>query len=102
MTTVVLQYFDSCPNWIQAEALLLEALAITGNVGVILELQRVETNADALRMGFIGSPSILINGLDPFAVGDAQPGLSCRLYQTPKGLRGSPTLEQILTELRRQ
>ena len=38
----------------------------------------------------------LVNGVDPFAT-DADPvgGLSCRVYQTPGGPAGSPTLDQL-------
>lgn len=100
MTTVALQYFDGCPNWIQAEALLNEALAIVGLAEVQIERQLVDTVTDAVRVGFIGSPTILIDGMDPFAVDGAQPGFACRVYSTPAGLRGCPTLEQLLTVLR--
>ena len=49
--------------------------------------------ADAAR--FRGSPTILVNGRDPFAGGDQTFGLSCRLYQTPHGPAGSPTIDQL-------
>ncbi|MDP2014772.1 MAG: thioredoxin family protein [Actinomycetota bacterium] len=101
MATVTLQYFDGCPNWVQTEARLNEALALVGMDDVQIERQQVATVADAVRAGFIGSPTILIDGMDPFAVDGAQPGLACRVYSTPDGLRGSPTLEQLLTVLRR-
>lgn len=100
MTTVVLQYFDGCPNWLQTEALLNEALTIVGLEDVQVERHQVATVPDAVRTGFIGSPTILIDGTDPFAVDGAQPGLACRVYSTPVGLRGTPTLEQLLTVLR--
>ena len=100
MTTVMIRYFDGCPNWHEAEALLNEALAIVGLEDVKVERHQVETVNDAVRAGFIGSPTILIDGMDPFAVDGAQPGLACRVYSTPVGLRGSPTLEQLLTVLR--
>ncbi|MDD2818159.1 MAG: thioredoxin family protein [Candidatus Nanopelagicales bacterium] len=101
MATVTLQYFDGCPHWHETEALLHEALLIVGQEYERIELQTVETVADAVRAGFIGSPTILIDGMDPFAVDGSQPGLACRLYSTPAGLRGCPTLEQLLTVLRR-
>lgn len=100
MTTVVLQFFDGCPNWLRTEALIYQALGIVGLGNVRVERQQVETVADAVRVGFIGSPTVLIDGIDPFAVDGAQPGLACRVYSTPAGLSGSPTLEQLLTALR--
>ena len=33
--------------------------------------------------------------LDPFADAEAPVGLSCRMYQTPDGAAGSPTLDQL-------
>ncbi len=60
---------------------------------------KVETPQDAERLGFRGSPTILVDGRDPFADRDAPVGLSCRVYQTDAGLAGSPTAEQIVTAL---
>ena len=54
---------------------------------------------EADRVGFRGSPSVLIDGTDPFSDPDAPVGLSCRVYSTPDGLAGSPTLEQLRTAL---
>jgi hypothetical protein len=63
-----------------------------GHGGPILE--RVETAEDAERLRFIGSPTILVDGRDPFAGVAAPFGLTCRVYRTPEGLAGSPTLDQ--------
>ena len=57
--------------------------------------RRVETVEEAERVGFHGSPSILVDGVDAFAGPDAGVGLSCRVYATPQGLTGAPTLEQL-------
>ncbi|MEM1333058.1 MAG: hypothetical protein AAGG08_06320 [Actinomycetota bacterium] len=55
----------------------------------------MDTDADAEATHFHGSPSIIVNGVDPFADAAAPVGLSCRMYQTPHGPAGSPTLEQL-------
>ncbi|WP_040493594.1 hypothetical protein, partial [Ilumatobacter nonamiensis] len=55
----------------------------------------VDTPEEAERTRFRGSPSILVDGVDPFTDADAPVGLSCRMYQTPDGLAGSPTLDQL-------
>jgi hypothetical protein len=96
---VVLQYFDGCPNWLEAETLLSEAIATLGAGDVTVERQRIETLQAAVAAGFTGSPTILVDGRDPFAQAGAQPGLACRVYPTPQGLRGSPTLDQLLAAL---
>jgi hypothetical protein len=43
----------------------------------------------------VGSPSLLIEGRDPFATPAARTGLACRVYSTPDGLAGSPTVAQL-------
>lgn len=95
---VVLQYFDGCPNWIEAQSLINEALDTLGEEAELIE-QRIETLEDAVAVGFAGSPTILINGSDPFAVDGAEPRLACRVYPTPDGLRGTPTVNQLIAAL---
>lgn len=60
-------------------------------------LEQVETVEEAERLGFRGSPTILIDGVDPFAVGDESPGIFCRVYQTETGPDGSPSVAQLLS-----
>lgn len=62
---------------------------------VVLLRQVVDTVEEAERVGFHGSPSILIDGADPFGAGDAPVGLACRRYLTPHGSAGAPTTEQL-------
>jgi len=50
-------------------------------------------------VGFHGSPSILVDGVDLFAEPGAGVGLSCRVYRTPEGLSGAPTVEQLRAAL---
>lgn len=96
---VTLRYFDGCPSWRTTDERLRAALERTGHSGVEVRYERVETEEDAERVAFIGSPTILIDGTDPFARADAPVGLACRLYPTPEGLRGSPTVDQLVVAL---
>lgn len=48
-----------------------------------------------MEQGFKGSPTVLIDGVDPFGSGKESVGLSCRLYKTETGDAGSPTLQQL-------
>jgi len=59
----------------------------------------VETAEEAERIGFHGSPSILVDGVDVFAEPGADVGLSCRVYRSADGLAGAPTLEQLRAAL---
>lgn len=86
-------YFDRCPNWEETDA-HLRVLADEYPDMVITRVL-VESPEEADLVGFRGSPSVLIDGTDPFSDPDAPVGLSCRLYPTPDGLAGSPTLEQL-------
>jgi hypothetical protein len=92
---VELRYFGGCPNWATAHERLLDALRLTGHGDVQVQLTRVDTPEQAVALGFVGSPTVLIDGSDPFACGGESAGLACRVFRTPAGLVGSPTLEQL-------
>ena len=97
---VVLQYFAGCPNWRLAGDRLREALTRAGRTDVHVERREVATPAEAEAVGFRGSPTVLVDGRDPLAEPDAPVGLSCRVYQSPAGLTGAPTVEQLVEVLR--
>ncbi len=43
-----------------------------------------------------GSPTLLLDGRDPFAGDGARPGVCCRLYPGPDGVvEGAPTVESL-------
>jgi hypothetical protein len=90
---VTLLYFDDCPNWPVVDG-HLRALAVE-HPEMLIERRIVNTVEEAEATGFRGSPSIMVDGVDPFADLDAPVGLSCRVYKTPAGLAGSPTLDQL-------
>jgi len=91
---VELLYFDGCPHWETADATLRQAAA---EVGATVQHRRIVEDGD-LR-GFGGSPTILVDGHDPFPLAGPSEGLSCRLYATPAGPAGSPTLDQLRSAL---
>ena len=91
---VELLHFDGCPHWETADARLRKA---AGEVGAPVRHRRV-TKGDGLT-DFGGSPTILVDGRDPFPRTGPVEGLSCRLYRTPDGPAGSPTLDQLRAAL---
>ncbi|GHD50914.1 thioredoxin family protein [Mycetocola manganoxydans] len=94
---ITLQYFDGCPNWKIADERLM--LLAAERLDIALTRQRVDTVEEAERVGFRGSPSILIDGVDVFANASPPVGLACRRYMTDDGPAGAPTIEQIRAAL---
>lgn len=88
---ITLQYFDGCPNWRVAEDRLREALADLGRPDQAIDYQRVESPEEAERVSFGGSPTILIDGVDPFADPAGPAGYACRVYAG----NAAPTVEQF-------
>lgn len=98
---VNLLYFDGCPNWAKAAETVRQAMREVGLTEQPLSLLRVETMEQALRLGFHGSPTVLLAGVDPFAHATSPVGLICRVYRTESGrLAGSPTVAQLSVALR--
>ena len=78
VSSVRLLYFHDCPNWRVARARLKEALARIGADPDAVVYKQVTTVEQAEALGFRGSPTILVDGTDPFADPDAPTGLTCR------------------------
>jgi hypothetical protein len=87
-----------CPNGPLVEQRLAEALA--GRPDVRVERRVAGTAAQAEEYGMRGSPTVLIDGRDPFAgPGDAA-SLSCRLYRDEQGrVQGAPSTGQLRAAL---
>jgi hypothetical protein len=88
-----------CPNVAVLEQRLGEALAERPAITVT---RRVIADAgEAARWGMTGSPTLLINGRDPFAVPGASPAMACRLYRNADGtLDYAPTAEALRQALK--
>lgn len=90
---ITLLYFDGCPHWRVADAHLKALGAEIPQLSVTRT--QVNTPEEAEQTNFLGSPSIQVDGTDLFAGPDAPVGLSCRVYQTPDGPAGAPSLAQL-------
>lgn len=97
---VELLYFDGCPSWQSGLQNLHSALEANG-LDVFVELVQVLDNDDAARRKFLGSPSFRVNGIDLWNEERDTYSLSCRVYATLEGMKGSPT-RQMLEEAIRQ
>jgi hypothetical protein len=87
---VELLWWEGCPSTERALEAVREALDELGLRGVEVRTREVKDDGDALDSGFVGSPTILIDGVDLVpAAADEQIGLSCRVYRRRDG-RVSP------------
>jgi hypothetical protein len=85
----------NCPHAEPAAAVVRQAMDEAGLTDVPVTGLTIDTQAEADRLGFLGSPTILINGRDPFPDDGQRPALACRLYQHPTGLSGIPPIHPI-------
>lgn len=79
-------YFDGCPNWHDADERLRAALVAVGRPDEGVEHVLVSTLEEAEASQFRGSPTVLVDGRDPFSDPDAPFGLACRLCRTEQGI----------------
>ena len=92
-------YFDGCPSH---DRLLPSLRELAVAYGVELEQRRVESTEHAEREGFLGSPTVRVNGVDVEPGSDERTdfGLKCRLYRSRGGQSGLPPREWIERALR--
>lgn len=83
---LVLLTVPDCPNAAAFEERLAAALA--GQPPAAVRRRVVVDEPEAAEAGMHGSPTLLINGSDPFAAPGQPPSLSCRLYRDASGRTG--------------
>ena len=88
-------HVPDCPNVLP----LLERLAEVTSLALTCRV--ITSDAEAQRFGMAGSPTLLIDGTDPFAAADGRGcGMSCRLYRDETGaIVPVPSLEQLSAAL---
>jgi hypothetical protein len=97
------------PSWPDHEACTVEVLVVPGCPGAQLTLARVQAAAESLgvdtnlrvvtvdeetrarELGFVGSPTVRVDGRDVEDASDRPIGISCRLY----GRERAPSDESI-------
>lgn len=89
-------HVPDCPNL----ALLLERLDKVLGDGEAVTTHPIETDEQATALGMAGSPTLLLDGVDPFDNPQQQPGLSCRVYRDEEGCTiAAPSVTQLRTVL---
>ena len=99
---IELLYFDGCPSHAELVQRLAALLAQAG-VNEPVHERRVDSDADAQRERFLGSPTVRVDGVDvePGAGERRDYGLRCRLYRTDNRLSGVPPDRWVLDALLR-
>ncbi len=79
-------WWRECPSWERALAMLREQMEAAGLDPESVVVTEIETEGDAERTDFPGSPTIRIDGseLQPPSA-DAPRGLTCRVYRRRDG-----------------
>lgn len=96
---IELLYFDGCPSWqIALENLkrVLHEEGITETVNVV----EIVNDEQAGQEKFLGSPSIRIDRHDLWFEQRENYSLSCRVYATPEGVKGWPTVEMLRSKIK--
>lgn len=92
----------NCPHAGQARATLTAAIAEAGISTQPIVTTVISDDEQAQLWGFTGSPTILLNGVDPFADPDAPIGIACRIYRTATGVSGIPDQNTLREALLRE
>jgi hypothetical protein len=83
-----------CPNAAAFEERL--AVALAGHPGAVVRRREIADELEAAAAGMHGSPTLLVDGTDPFAAPGQAPSLSCRLYRAAGGLTaGAPSVQAL-------
>lgn len=98
---VTFLYWEGCPSHGEALSRLHEAIREEG-VEASVDVVRVDTEEDARRWKFVGSPTILVDGEDVAPAEGLPYRLTCRAYRHEDGrISPLPSTQQIRAALRR-
>jgi hypothetical protein len=96
---IELLYFDGCPSWENGLKNIEAALQEEG-LSASVEMVKVMDDENAAQLKFLGSPSFRINGHDLWHEERENYSLSCRVYPTPEGIKGFPTVAMLRAQLK--
>lgn len=96
---IQLLYFDGCPSW-ESGFKNLQAALKDENLSASIELINVGDDDNATRLKFLGSPHFRVDGEDLWHEEREMYSLSCRVYPTPDGIKGFPTVSMLREQLR--
>ncbi len=99
--TVELLWWEGCPSWREALAMLEEEMSAAGLDPGALRVTEIRTDAEASEEGFAGSPTIRVDGRDIQPPRGQPAGLTCRVYRLRDGrISPLPDREDVREALR--
>lgn len=96
---IEVRYTADCTSWRQTVQMLTQA-ANELSLSVLISSRQVASDREAMELGFIGSPTVLIDGADPWPMPNAPAGLRLRPYFGPEGMLDGPSYDMIRAALR--
>ena len=99
MHEIELLYFDGCSSW-QTALENLNQVIQAENLLHQVRLVEITTPQQAQAERFLGSPSFRLDGRDLWPESRSRYNMSCRVYQTADGMRGSPSFEMLRERIR--
>ncbi|MDA8268039.1 MAG: thioredoxin family protein [Actinomycetota bacterium] len=97
--TITILHTPGCPNVSLVRQRLADAVTRLGEPAPHVIVEEITDPDEASRRGFCGSPTLLIDGLDPFTRPESPPAFACRTYRTEAGIEGAPSIDQIAAAL---
>jgi hypothetical protein len=88
-----------CPHREMALDRARQALDPLGASQVVLTERVIDDPEVAAAAGMLGSPTVLIDGCDPFTAAGVEASVSCRLFPTASGYDGAPTVDDLVVAL---
>ncbi|MBI3174328.1 MAG: thioredoxin family protein [Anaerolineae bacterium] len=95
---IELLYFDGCPSW-EIALKNLETALQEENIIASIKTIKITDDEDATRLNFLGSPHFRVDGKDLWHEVRETFSMSCRVYSTPEGIKGFPTINMLREQL---
>ena len=99
--TIEVLHIAECPGWERTIELSRQALDELGIDAASVSARLIVSTAEARRTHFAGSPTVLIDGVDPFPSEGPIEEPTCRVYAGADGLSPHPPYRDLLDALRR-
>lgn len=97
--TIDILYTEENSDWQELDKRVQQALEELG-INAEIRHQIVKSDREAFELNFIGTPTLLIDGIDPWPMKNAPAGLRLRPYFSPTGgMVNYPTYEMIVEAL---